>query len=108
MFLIAANVAAWLRGRLATDLASARQLADELAAIAGPIDGDGDQVDVEPSTGWENELGELAHRLALLANTIKASVPITRPPPPTDATPRLQDVDRPSPGKRRRRMPSSA
>ncbi|MFE3454954.1 hypothetical protein ACFXJ8_39130 [Nonomuraea sp. NPDC059194] len=71
----AAAHAAWLRGRLAADLARARQLAAELATALADIPAgvDGGQADIEPPTGWESELGELAHRLATLATTVRTS-----------------------------------
>ncbi|MFC7713497.1 hypothetical protein [Nonomuraea recticatena] len=67
-----------MRGRLAADASRAQQLAAELAAAlatipTAAIDGEGQPAEAEPPTGWENELGELAHRLTMLANTIKAS-----------------------------------
>ncbi|MEU4704771.1 hypothetical protein [Nonomuraea dietziae] len=72
----AARHAAWLRGRLAADLARAQEFAAELAAALATIPSgvDGDQADIEPSTGWENELGELAHRLTRLATSISGGV----------------------------------
>ncbi|MFD1935604.1 hypothetical protein ACFSKW_29455 [Nonomuraea mangrovi] len=38
-----------------------------------PAGVDGDQADVEPPTGWENELGEPAGRVTRLANTVSGS-----------------------------------
>lgn len=72
----AASHAAWVRGRLAADLPLARELAAELAeAVATlPANVDGDQADIEPPTGWESELGELAHRLTRLATSISGGV----------------------------------
>ncbi|MBE1564478.1 hypothetical protein [Nonomuraea africana] len=68
---------AWLRGRLAADASRAHQLAAELAAalatIPTAVDGEGQAAETEPPTGWENELGELAHRLTRLATSISAA-----------------------------------
>ncbi|MEU4549974.1 hypothetical protein [Nonomuraea dietziae] len=73
-----AKRAAGLRDRLTAEVTSARQLAAELAQAleaipaAGGVDGRGQADDVEPPTGWENELGELARRLTTLASSVSA------------------------------------